>query len=79
VLYDYTFSFGANLEDAAIALGFGSLYNHSSRPNATYIKCFEDRAIDFVALRDIKAGEEITVFYRSLSEGLAPLWFEPID
>lgn len=47
---------------AAIALGYGSLYNHSFKPNAKY----EDagrQTKEFVAIRDIAAGEEITVNY----------------
>ena len=37
-LYIYNFGPTAEQEHAAIALGFGSLYNHSYRPNAQYIK-----------------------------------------
>lgn len=48
---------------SAIALGYGSLYNHSYEPNATYQKHLEDGHIDFVAIKDIKTGDEITVNY----------------
>lgn len=48
---------------SAIALGFGSLYNHSYRPNATYKKRLDDGLIDFVAINNISASEEITVNY----------------
>src|SRR6184192_219991 len=37
-LYIYNFGPTAEQEHAAIALGYGSLYNHSYRPNAKYIK-----------------------------------------
>ena len=47
----------------AICLGFGSLYNHSYEPNATYKKNFKKETISFVALRNVKRGEEITVNY----------------
>jgi SET domain-containing protein len=45
------------------SLGYGSLYNHSYRPNARY----DDeggQAKVFRTLRDIAAGEEITVNYK---------------
>ncbi len=48
---------------SAIALGYGSLYNHSYEPNATYKKRLEEGLIDFVAIKDIAANEEITVNY----------------
>ena len=48
---------------AAIALGYGSIYNHSYEPNATYKKRLEKGFIDFVAIENIKADEEITVNY----------------
>jgi uncharacterized protein len=46
----------------AIALGYGSLYNHSHRPNAEFYS--EGRLTQvFWAIRDIAPGEEITVYY----------------
>ena len=59
-LADYAFSWGRGT--VALALGYGSLYNHSYTPNARYQdvgRCTKE----FVAIRDIAAGEEITVNY----------------
>ena len=56
---------------AAIALGYISLFNHSYSPNADYTHHIEERMIDVVALRDIAAGEEITIDYKMT------LWFDP--
>ena len=62
-LVTYFFYFGKNKERLAVALGFGSIYNHSHKPNARYdIKPMENR-IDFIALNDIKKDEEITINY----------------
>lgn len=47
---------------AAIALGYGSLYNHSFKPNARYLDVGRHTKV-FIALRNIAAGEEITVNY----------------
>lgn len=50
-------------DDAAVALGFGSLYNHSYQPNTHYLRDFPRRLIVVAALRDIAGGEEITINY----------------
>ncbi len=72
----YTFEWGR--ETVALALGYGSLYNHSYQPNARY----EDvggRTKLFVALRDIAAGEEITVNYNGEPEDRSPVWFDVFE
>ncbi|MCO6476701.1 MAG: SET domain-containing protein-lysine N-methyltransferase [Phaeodactylibacter sp.] len=74
-LYDYYFIWGENDEQCAIALGYGSLYNHSFEPNAEYRADFESLTLDFYALRDIGAGEEITVNYNGDPDNRDELWF----
>jgi hypothetical protein len=78
VLYDYTFGWGPDDRDVALAAGYGSFYNHSYAPNAMYDKRLEDVAIAFVALRDIEPGEEVVVNYNGGPDIQAPLWF-PVD
>ena len=78
-LYIYNFGPTAEEEHAAIALGCGSLYNHSYTPNAKYIKSWEEQVIRFVALRDIEPGEEITINYNGSPENQTPIWFETSD
>ncbi|HTA92429.1 MAG TPA: SET domain-containing protein, partial [Polyangiaceae bacterium] len=78
VFFDYTFEWGWDGEAAAIALGYGSLYNHSYTPNARYEKRLEDAAIDFVALRELEVGEEILINYNGKPEARDPLWF-PVE
>ncbi len=73
VLDDYYFEWGS---DYAIALGFGSLYNHSHKPNAAFICRHEEMYIEFVALRDILEGEEVTIHYNDGHVFLSPLSFE---
>lgn len=62
-LINYYFYYGTENERLAIALGFGSIYNHSYEPNTTYKKKPAEKVIDFVALQDIKKDDEITVNY----------------
>jgi SET domain-containing protein len=74
-LHDYYFVWGENNEQAAIALGYGSLYNHSYDPNAEFILDLNGRAIEVHALRDIRPGEEITFNYHGDPECRDDLWF----
>lgn len=60
----------------AVALGFGSMYNHSWEPNARYDAYKKDLAIVFTALRDIPQGQEIFINYNGDPEDKTPLWFE---
>ncbi len=73
-LHDYYFLWGE--EGSAIALGYGSLYNHSSKPNADFEMEFEDELIRFFAARDIAAGEEILICYTDDEDPRTRLWFE---
>ena len=60
-----------------LQLGYGSLYNHSYEPNARY----DDRAPAtkvFTALRDIRAGEEITVNYGGEPDSEAAVEFDVV-
>ena len=76
VLWDRWFTWGKNERDLAIALGFGGLYNHSYEPNAI-CHCSERlRKLEFVALRDIEADEEITINYNGEPEDHEPVWFD---
>src|SRR3954471_15134659 len=59
-LSNYFFAWGKN--SVALALGYGSLYTHSYRPNARYDDV-GPRTKEFTALRDIEPGREITVNY----------------
>jgi SET domain-containing protein len=72
-LYNYYYSFG---KDGAIALGNGSLYNHSYDPNARYKMDRKSKKIRFRALKDIKKGEEICVNYNGDPDDKSPLWFK---
>ncbi|HUX12248.1 MAG TPA: SET domain-containing protein [Spirochaetia bacterium] len=72
-LRDYHYAWGPDA--AAIVLGFGSIYNHSYTPNAVYVRRIEEKLMEYVAIRDIEMGEEITVNYNGSPEDHSPLWF----
>ena len=62
----------------ALALGYGSLYNHSFRPNARYDDV-GPQTKEFTAMRDIAPGEEITVNYNGEPTSRAAVWFEVLE
>lgn len=72
-LVNYYFLWGNDRKRAAICLGWGSVYNHSFSPNARYEKAMDEGRMDFYALRDIDAGEEVTVNYNGAPTDTTPL------
>src|SRR5690606_30443118 len=75
-LHDYYFVWGDNMNACAIALGFGSLYNHEVHSNANFILDFEHKTIEIIAISAIPAGEEITLNYHGEPGDSQPLWFD---
>ncbi len=63
-LAHYVFKWGKNDDALAVALGYGSLYNHSANPNAAFQPRFSKDDIVFRALRVIEPDEQIFVDYR---------------
>lgn len=61
---------------AAVALGHCSLFNHSYTPNVVAEKHVSRRFMVFSALRDIAAGEELTINYNGEAGCLDPVGFE---
>lgn len=78
-LYYYSFMWSDDNKKAAVVLGYGSIYNHSYSPNCEYKTFYEDRLVHFVSLRDIEAGEELTINYNHDPKDQSPLWFKTSD
>ena len=76
-LDSYIFQWGGGC--TAVALGLGSLYNHSYTPNAQYHQDTRNRQLEFTAISPISAGEEITINYNGNPESRAPIWFDVRD
>lgn len=74
-LNDYAFAWGEDVpgfepgKECAIALGYIGLYNHSDTSNVRLERHYADNEMSIHALRDIAAGEELTINYD------VPLWF----
>jgi SET domain-containing protein len=74
-LFDYYYSWPTG--EGAVALGLGSMYNHAPEPNATYEINVENRTIEIVTIRFIRAGEEVTISYGGINN--QDLWFEVLE
>ena len=70
------FTYDWDCQYGAVVLGYGSLYNHSYHPNARYERDFMNKIMKYIALRDIEAGEEITINYNGVIDDMSPTWFE---
>ncbi|APZ96681.1 SET domain-containing protein [Fuerstiella marisgermanici] len=73
VLANYVFEWGRGT--VAMALGFGSMYNHSYSANARYDDVGRQTKV-YTALRDILPGEEITINYNGDENDMSPVGFE---
>jgi SET domain-containing protein len=73
-LYEYYFTWGEQQTQCAIALGYGSLYNHADTPNAQFTPDHQDDTLIIEALSEISAGTEITVDYHA-GKLVRRLWF----
>ncbi len=76
ILFSYVYFFGKTKKRILIALGFGSIYNHSYKPNAKYIIKPKEKIIEFRSILEIKKDDEILVNYNQESNDAKPLWFE---
>lgn len=77
VLWKYYYEW--NKDNHCIALGIGSLVNHSYTPNAQYEHDFRNKVLRFEARKTIKAGEEIMVNYNYYPHSKEPLEPELVD
>jgi SET domain-containing protein len=73
VLASYVYGWG---ESVAIALGHGSLFNHSYEPNVVYTQFIEEQVLEFAALVDIEEGAELCINYGGHPADRSPVWFD---
>lgn len=70
----YVFGWGDS--STALALGYGSLYNHHFEPNATTTESGDELII--TAVRDIDEGEEIFINYLGTAVDPDAVWFDDV-
>jgi len=75
-LHDYIFEWGEDRKQCAMALGWIPVYNHSSNANCEYFMDFEEDAMFLKTVRNVEAGEELTINYNGDFDNGKPVWFE---
>lgn len=76
LLHDYIFEWGVDEREAAVALGYVSIYNHSVEANCKYDMDYEHRTIQIQTKRTIEADEELCINYNGDGVVDRPVWFD---
>lgn len=77
LLHDYIFEWHAGGEKGCcMALGYVPVYNHDSPSNCEYVMDYETNTIRIYAVRDIAAGEELTINYNGDFDAAGAVWFK---
>jgi SET domain-containing protein len=76
LLHDYIFEWGINEQEAAVALGYASIYNHSVDANCKYDMDFDHKTIQIQTIRAIAVDEELCINYNGDGVMDKPVWFE---
>ena len=75
-LCDYFFNFNKEEGTLALALGFGSLYNHAVHSNAGYSLDRISKTIQYYELENIEPGTEICINYSGVPGQEFKEWFD---
>ena len=78
VLHDYIFEWGNEQQECAMALGLVPIYNHSYDSNCTYIMQYDTQEFIIQTVKDIKAGEELTINYNGEPDDETKVWFDAV-
>ncbi len=76
LLHDYIFEWGVDEKQAAVALGYVSIYNHSVDANCKYDMDFEHKTIQIQTKREVAVDEELCINYNGDGVTDKPVWFE---
>jgi SET domain-containing protein len=76
LLHDYIFAWGKNKDQCCMALGLVPIYNHSYASNCEYFMDFEEETIQVKTIREITAGEELTLNYNGDWDDPKKVWFD---
>ncbi|MHA1149023.1 MAG: SET domain-containing protein-lysine N-methyltransferase [Promethearchaeota archaeon] len=80
IIYDYCFTWDDPKNKGeymnALALSIMQMMNHSYTPNMRYEYDYEKNIINFIAIKDIEKGTELTVNYNGAEDDKSPVWFE---
>lgn len=76
LLHDYIFEWRAGEEKGCcMALGYVPVYNHDNPSNCEYLMDYEANTIRVYTIREVAAGEELTVNYHGDFDADGAVWF----
>lgn len=79
LLHDYIFEWQPGDENlCCMAQGYIAVYNHSDHANCEHFMNYERNSISIKAIRDIAAGEELTINYNGEWNNKQPVWFDAV-
>jgi|SRR6218665_446083 len=76
LLHDYIFEWGHDQQQCCMALGYVAMYNHSATANCEYEMDFDNALMGIRTVRQVKAGEELSINYNGDWNNGNPVWFE---
>ncbi|MCW3122587.1 MAG: lysine methyltransferase [Flavipsychrobacter sp.] len=77
LLHDYIFEWQPDGADmCCMALGWVPLYNHSYTSNCEYFMDYEEQTMYIQTVRDVAAGEELTINYSGDWNETKKVWFD---
>jgi len=65
LVYSWSALTDSSTPSTAVALGYGSLYNHNNPANMRYQAFDDEKVLRYSAVRNIEKGEELTVNYNN--------------
>ncbi len=75
-LYNYIFEWGEDKLQAALGMGYISMYNHNYQANCEYDMDYENETMSIKTIRNIDAGEELFINYNATHNDKTPIWFD---
>ncbi len=77
LLHDYIFEWQPDgAEMCCMALGWVPLFNHSYSANCEYFMDYDEQSMYIQTVRDITAGEELTINYNGDWNNEDKVWFD---
>jgi hypothetical protein len=77
LLHDYIFEWQPDgLQMCCMALGWVPMYNHSYESNCEYFMDYDEQNISIQSIRNIEAGEELTINYNGDWNNAGKVWFD---
>jgi SET domain-containing protein len=79
ILHNYIFEWQPDGQQlCCMALGLIPMYNHAYISNCEYFMDYDNNEIIIQAVRDIAAGEELTINYNATWDDETKIWFDAV-